>query len=148
VIAVVGGAGEDDPRILQASEHLGELLADEGWILVTGGGCGVMEAVSAGAQRRGGRVVGILPGSAPSDANPHVEIPIATGLGEARNAVIATAANAVVAVGGEYGTLSEIAHALKLRKPVLVLLSPWGSIPGTQVVESPRDAVDRLQSLV
>ena len=80
-----------------------------------------MEAASRGAHEEGGITVGILPGTDTRDANPWVEIPIATGLGQARNVIVVTAAHAVVAVGGEYGTLSEIAHALKTGKPVIGL---------------------------
>jgi uncharacterized protein (TIGR00725 family) len=106
-----------------------------------------MEAASAGAQSKGGTVIGILPGARADQANRHVRIAIATGLGEARNAVIAAAADALIAVAGELGTLSEIALALKLGKPVFTLNSQWEGIAGTARVTSPKEAVERVKSL-
>jgi uncharacterized protein (TIGR00725 family) len=147
-IAVVGGGDERDEAVLSTARSLGELLATGGWGVVTGGGSGIMEAASAGARQAGGRVVGILPGRSPEEANRFVEIPIATGLGEARNAVIAATAAAAVAVGGEYGTLSEIGHVLKLGKPVVGLRTPWSGIPGVVVVQSPEEAIARLRELL
>ena len=91
----------------------------------------------------GGRVVGILPGSDPTDANPHVELPVATGMGHARNVILVQSVDAVVAVGGSHGTLSEIAIALKLGRPVLALES-W-EIPGVEAVESPAAAIAHLR---
>lgn len=146
-IAVIGGGDERDEAVLSIAHRLGGLLAAAGWGIVTGGGSGVMEAASAGARQAGGRVVGILPGRLPGDANPFVEIPIATGLGEARNAVIATAAAAAVAVGGEYGTLSEIGHVLKLGKPVFCLRSPWSGVRGVVAARDPEEVVARLEEL-
>jgi len=120
IIAVVGsGTPSDELRVL--AEEAGREVARQGAVLVTGGLGGVMEAASRGAHEEGGITVGILPGTDTRDANPWVEIPIATGLGQARNVIVVTAAHAVVAVGGEYGTLSEIAHALKIGKPVVGL---------------------------
>jgi len=120
IIAVVGsGTASDELRVL--AEEAGREVARQGAVLVTGGLGGVMEAASRGAHEEGGITVGILPGTDTRDANPWVEIPIATGLGQARNVIVVTAAHAVVAVGGEYGTLSEIAHALKIGKPVVGL---------------------------
>ena len=144
IVAVVGSGDGIDPAVREASERLGSLIAKKGWTLVTGGRSGVMEAASRGARSERGRVVGILPGRSPDEANPYVEIPIATGLGDARNAVIATAADVVVAVSGEHGTLSEIALALKLGKPVFTLLSRWESVPGTRSVPSPEEAVAEI----
>jgi hypothetical protein len=120
IIAVVGsGTASDELRVL--AEEAGREVARQGAVLITGGLGGVMEAASRGAHEEGGITVGILPGTDTRDANPWVEIPIATGLGQARNVIVVTAAHAVVAVGGEYGTLSEIAHALKTGKPVIGL---------------------------
>jgi hypothetical protein len=119
-IAVVGsGTADDELRAL--AEEVGREVARQGVVLLTGGLGGVMEAASRGAHEEGGVTVGILPGTDPRDANPWVEIPIATGMGQARNVILVVAAHAVVAVGGEYGTLSEIAHALKIGKPVVGL---------------------------
>jgi hypothetical protein len=142
VIGVVGAGGAVDEPVRQLAERVGELLAARGCIVLTGGREGVMAAASAGARRAGGRVVGILPGVDPAEANADVEIALATGLGEARNAVIATAAAALIAVGGEYGTLSEVALALKLGKPVVTLASPWSTIPGTAPARDAEEAVE------
>lgn len=119
-IAVVGsGTADDELRAL--AEEVGREVARQGAVLLTGGLGGVMEAASRGAHEEGGITIGILPGTDPREANPWVEIPIATGMGQARNVIVVVAAHAVVAVGGEYGTLSEIAHALKIGKPVVGL---------------------------
>jgi len=142
VIAVVGAGGAIDSELRRLAEAVGAAIAARGGVLITGGLGGVMEASSAGARRAGGRVVGILPGNDPSAANPYVEIALATGLGEARNTVIATAAEAMIAVGGEYGTLSEIAFALKLGKRVVALASPWQHISGTLLAADADAAVD------
>jgi hypothetical protein len=119
-VAVVGGgaasAGEE-----RAAEEVGRGLAEAGAIVVCGGLGGVMEAACRGAKAGGGTTVGILPGSSRTDANPHVDVAIATGLGELRNGLVVRAADALVAVGGEFGTLSEIALALKAGKPVVAL---------------------------
>jgi uncharacterized protein (TIGR00725 family) len=106
------------------AEETGRLLAQRGVVLVCGGLGGAMEAACRGASSAGGITVGILPGSDPSSANPHVSIPIPTGLGEARNAIVATASDALIAVGGKLGTLSEIALALRSAIPV-VGLDTW-----------------------
>jgi uncharacterized protein (TIGR00725 family) len=147
LIAVVGSGSEEDPEILSRARQVGELLAESGFALISGGLGGIMEAASAGAQSKAGIVIGILPGARPGQANRHVRIAIATGLGEARNAVIATAADALIAVAGEYGTLSEIALALKLRKPVITLDSQWGRIAGAVHVNSPKEAVEHIRTL-
>jgi len=108
----VAGPGEASAEERDAAEAVGRELARRGAVLVCGGLGGVMEAACRGAKQAGGTTVGILAGKDRSDANPFVDIAIATGLGQARNAVIVRAADAVVAIGGGYGTLSEIALAL------------------------------------
>ena len=123
LIAVCGAGNCDAPTAAQA-EEVGRLLAEAGAILLCGGLGGVMEAAARGARNAGGLTVGLLPGGDRSAANPYIAIPIATGLGEARNVVIVTAADAVIAIAGEYGTLSEIALARKLGKRV-VGLGTW-----------------------
>jgi len=134
----------EDPSVLECAHALGAALAEAGHLVACGGLGGVMRAASQGARSAGGEVLGILPGRSPDDANEFVTIPIATGLGEARNTVLATCAAAVVAVGGEYGTLSEIAFALKLGKPVLALRSKWAQIPGVQSVVDVASAIRAL----
>jgi hypothetical protein len=123
IVAVVG-AGSCDAPTAEAAREVGRRIAERGAWLATGGLGGVMEAASRGAAEAGGRVVGILPGGDPEDANPWVELALATGLGEARNLVLVGAAEVVIAIAGGHGTLSEIAFALKLGKRV-VGLATW-----------------------
>jgi uncharacterized protein (TIGR00725 family) len=123
IVAVVGG-GLCSPQEAAAAGAVGRRLAEAGAILICGGMGGVMAAACRGARSAGGLTVGILPGFSAADANPHVDIPIVTGMGEARNVIIVRTASAVIAVGGEFGTLSEIAFALKLGRPV-VGLGTW-----------------------
>src|SRR4051794_37560832 len=146
-VAVVGGAraSADEER---AAEEVGRGLATAGAIVVCGGRGGVMEAVCRGAKERGGTTIGILPGASRADANPYVDVAIPTGLGELRNGLIVRAADALVAVGGEFGTLSEIALALQAGKTV-VGLGVWELARGGERVDaieraaSPEDAVAR-----
>lgn len=118
---------------------MGRLLAEHGAVLVCGGLGGTMEAACRGAKQAGGTTVGLLPGESRSDANRFVDVAIPTGLGEARNALVVRSADVVVAVGGGYGTLSEIALALKIGKRV-VGLGTW-EIDGVVVVDGPEAAV-------
>jgi uncharacterized protein (TIGR00725 family) len=117
----VAGAGDATPREISLAEETGKLLAGRSAVLICGGLGGVMEAACRGASSAGGITVGILPGSNPESANPHVLIPIPTGLGEARNALVASASDALIAIGGKLGTLSEIAIALRSGIPVIGL---------------------------
>lgn len=128
VIAVIGAGACDAATAAQARE-VGRRLAERGCVVVTGGLGGVMEAASRGAREAGGRVVGILPGADPREANPWVELAIATGMGDARNAILANTAEAFVAVAGGYGTLSEMAFALKRGKRVVSLHAIAGDVP-------------------
>lgn len=123
LIGVVGGSAPTSQETA-AAEAVGRALAEAGAVLVCGGRGGVMEAACRGARSGGGLTVGILPGTSRSQANPYVDIPIVTGLGEARNVVIARTAQAVIAIGGSFGTLSEIALALAFSVPV-VGLGTW-----------------------
>jgi uncharacterized protein (TIGR00725 family) len=123
LVAVIG-AGVCDAVVATAAERVGASLAEANFGIVCGGLGGVMEAACRGAKGAGGWTVGILPGARASDANGWVDIAIPTGLGEARNAIVVRAAAGVIAVGGEYGTLAEIAFALKFRLPV-VGLDTW-----------------------
>jgi uncharacterized protein (TIGR00725 family) len=122
------------------AEEVGRLLARRGAVVVCGGLGGVMEAACRGASREGGTTVGVLPGLDRGAANPFVSVAVATGLGEARNALVVRAADALIAVGGAYGTLSEIALALKAGKPVIGL-GTW-EIDGVERVEGPDAAVN------
>ena len=126
-VAVIGDGdprGPEAHRILEAAEEVGQLLARGGAVVITGGMGGVMRAASRGAQAAGGMTIGILPGADAAEANEFVSIPIPTGLGVIRNMVVVTAADAVVAVGGKHGTLSEIGLALRMGRHV-VGLSSW-----------------------
>jgi uncharacterized protein (TIGR00725 family) len=123
-IIAVCGAGACDPELEALAEDVGRALARSGAVLLCGGLGGVMEAACKGAREAGGLTVGVLPGADVGAANPHVVVPIATGMGEARNAIIVQTAGAVIAIGGEYGTLSEIALARK-RGKLVVGLQTW-----------------------
>jgi uncharacterized protein (TIGR00725 family) len=131
---------------LHAAEEVGAGLADAGAVVVTGGLGGVMEAACRGARSRRGRTIGILPGENRDAANGWVEIAIATGLGELRNGLVVRAADALVAVGGGHGTLSEVALALKLGRPV-VGLGTW-EVHGVDHVSTPEAALDRIAALL
>jgi uncharacterized protein (TIGR00725 family) len=139
LIGVIG-AGRASAAGLAAAEEVGRLLAEADAVLVCGGLGGVMEAACRGATGAGGDTLGILPGAEAIEANPYVTLPVATNLGHARNVVIAHTARALIAVEGEYGTLSEMAVALKLGRPVIALNS-WPGIPGVIYADSPRQAV-------
>ena len=151
IVAIVG-ASQCTPQEAEIAEAVGRELARRDAILICGGRGGVMEAACRGAKAGGGRTVGILPGTSRHQANPYVDIPIVTGLGEARNLIIVRSADAVIAVGGEYGTLSEIAFALKLGVPV-VGLGTWELSKDGRRVEaivratSPTEAVERALTL-
>jgi uncharacterized protein (TIGR00725 family) len=143
-VAVVG-KGEDESLTNRAAEEIGRELGRQGAVLVCGGLTGVMAAACKGARSEGGLTIGLLPGFERSEANPHVDIAIPTGMGEMRNALIVRAADAVIAVGGEFGTLSEIAFALKTGVPV-VGVGTWelgrkGSPDPMIAASSPREAV-------
>jgi len=122
-VAVIGGSSPTADEAALA-EDVGRALAEAGAVLVCGGRGGVMEAACRGAKQAGGVTIGILPGPDASEANRYVDIPIATGIGEARNAIITRTASVAIAVGGSYGTLSEISFALGFGKPV-VGLGTW-----------------------
>jgi len=145
IIGVVGGQ-TPPPEAIPLAERVGELVARSGAALVCGGLGGVMEAACRGAKRAGGTTVGILPGGSASEANPHVDIPIVTAMGTARNAIVVRTSDAVIAIDGSFGTLTEIAYALDLGKKVFALRS-W-NLPDDPVlreqyvhVASPEEAV-------
>jgi uncharacterized protein (TIGR00725 family) len=113
------GGSDAGPDVVAVAETLGRELARRGAVVVCGGLGGVMEAVCRGARAGGGRTIGILPGDDRSEANAYVDVAVATGMGEGRNLLVVRTADAVIAVDGEFGTLSEIALALRLGKPVV-----------------------------
>ena len=140
IIAVIG-AGSADKELLTLAEEVGRLIGLNGAILVCGGLGGVMEAAARGANAEGGITVGILPGLEKSAANPYINVPVATGLGEIRNAVIVRSADVLIAIGGGYGTLSEIALGLKAAKTVIGI-GTW-DIKGIIKARGAEDAVNR-----
>lgn len=142
-IAVVG-PGTRDPEVEAVAYRVGTEIAGAGAILICGGLGGAMEAACRGAREAGGSTVGLLPGTSRAEANPYVDVALPTGLGEARNALVVRGADAVIAIGGGFGTLSEIALALKIGKPV-VGLGTWDldrlGAQGIAVAASPEEAV-------
>lgn len=141
-IAVIGAA-EATEREYALAYQCGRLIGARGGILLCGGRTGVMEGAARGAREEGGITIGILPGTDAAEANSYITIPIATGLGHARNAVLAQSADAVIAIGGRFGTLSEIGLALKMGKPVFGL-ETWSLERGIRVLESPEAAAERI----
>lgn len=139
-VAVCGTSEADDSQ-RQVAREVGRLLAEAGAVLLCGGLGGVMEAASEGAAAAGGTVVGVLPGRDRSAGNPFLTVALATGLGEARNAVLTSAADTVIAIGGGWGTLSEIGLARKMGRPV-VGLGSW-ELAGLDVAGDAADAVRR-----
>jgi uncharacterized protein (TIGR00725 family) len=149
VIAVVGPGDSPAPDVpapdapvLAAAERVGELLAAAGHQVVTGGLGGVMAAAARGAQAAGGTVVALLPGDDADAANPHADVVIATGLGEGRNVLVVRSAAAVIAVGASWGTLSEVALAKRMGRPV-VWLHGW-PVDDVETAVSPEDALAQV----
>jgi uncharacterized protein (TIGR00725 family) len=134
------GAGDAPKEVCAVAFEVGIEIAKRGAVLVNGGLGGVMEAAAAGACEAGGHTIGILPGYDRGSANPHIEFAIATGIGEARNAIVVASADAVIALPGEGGTLAEIGFALKLRRPI-VALNAWHEIHGLERADTPQAAV-------
>jgi uncharacterized protein (TIGR00725 family) len=141
------GAGECSPEADKLAFEVGREIARNKAILVCGGLGGVMEASCRGAKQEGGITVGILPGISLSDANPFIDVPIVTGMGHARNVVVVRSSDALIAIEGGYGTLSEIAIALKLGKPVIGLRT-WEVSKEILTVETPYHAVSKALRLV
>lgn len=142
------------PRCRQLAREVGFHIGRQGGILICGGLGGVMEAASAGAREAGGITVGILPRAVASEANPYIDIPIVTDMGNARNVINVLTSQAIIAVHGAYGTLSEIALALKCGTPVIGL-ETWelippqgGSAPEIEVASTPEEAVTLALSLI
>ena len=131
------GPGDADDMLQQLAEQVGEHIGGVGMTVICGGLGGVMAAACRGAKRAGSTTVGLLPGTERSDANAWVDIPLATGLGEARNALVVANADVVIAIGGGHGTLSEIALALRAGTPVIGL-GTW-DIPGVVSAVDPRE---------
>ncbi len=137
-VAVIGGS-RPGRQAMDNAHEVGRLIARAGAVVVCGGLGGVMEAAGRGAREEGGFVIGILPGGSPADANPWIDVPIATGLGYTRNALVVMNADAVIAVDGEYGTLSEIAYG-KIHGKKVVGLGTW-DVKGVEAAATPEEAV-------
>jgi uncharacterized protein (TIGR00725 family) len=144
------GASVAEPELYELAEQVGREIALKGAAVVCGGLTGVMEAVCKGARSQGGLTIGIIPSDKKEDANPYIQIPIVTGMGMGRNVMLVKTADVLIAVGGEYGTLSEIAHALNIGKTV-VGLNTWKlemahkhnhEIKGLVHAKDPKDAVE------
>src|SRR5690242_21761006 len=136
-VAVIGSGAEHEAR----AEEVGRLLAQRGATVVTGGLGEVMAAAARGAKSVGGTTIGILPGETRRDANEWLDHVVVTGIGHGRNLAVVATGDAVIAVGGRYGTLAEIGFALTLGRPVVVLDPGW-QVEGTQRAQTPAEAVD------
>ncbi|MBU2591586.1 MAG: TIGR00725 family protein [Nitrospinae bacterium] len=146
IIGIVG-SGICDEKIAALAEETGRLIAEAGYTLLSGGLGGVMEAASKGAKGAGGLTIGILPGNKSTDANSFIDIPIVTGMGHARNIIVVHSADCIVAIAGEYGTLSEISIALKIGKPVIGIKT-WGQLHGIIEVKTAAEAVAKLKTFI
>ncbi|WP_135824043.1 TIGR00725 family protein [Halorussus ruber] len=144
-VSVIGGGTVTDEQA-QTAEAVGKLLAQRGHTVVCGGLGGVMEAACRGATDAGGRTIGILPGEERAAANPYVDTAIATGLGHARNPLVVMNGDAVIAVDGGVGTLSELGFAGVFERPIAGLGTH--DAPGVEPVESPNEAVEFVESVV
>lgn len=138
-IGIIGGASPE-PEFRQIAFQLGKLIGEKGAVLVCGGLGGIMEAAARGAKRSGGLTIGILPGASPGDANPHIDVPVATGLGYTRNSLVALNADVLIAVDGQFGTLSEIAYGQIYGKKVIGI-GTW-DIKGVIKAETAEQAVE------
>ena len=138
-VAVVGSGSEHEGR----AEEVGRLLAEHGCTVVTGGGGEVMAAAARGAKSAGGTTIGILPGERRREGNEWLDHEVVTGIGHARNVAVAASGDAVIAVGGSWGTLAEVAFAMRLGRPV-VILEPGLEVEGVPRASSPADAVESV----
>ncbi len=146
IIAVIGGA-ETTQKNLNIAEEVGALLAKNGAIVITGGLGGVMEAASRGAKQAGGLVIGILPGTDKRMANEYVDIPIVTGMNQARNIIIARTCDCAIAIDGKYGTLSEIAYCLMFNVPVIGI-NTWNIDAPIIKAKSAKEAVAKAFEVI
>jgi hypothetical protein len=145
IIGVIGSS-EASSEESKTAEEIGREIARRKGILVCGGLSGVMEAACRGAKSEGGMTIGIIPGFNRSEANPYVDIPIVTGISEARNIIVVRSSNAIIAIGGSFGTLSELAFALKLNIPVIGI-NTWEVSSNIKKAKTPKEAVDLAFSL-
>jgi hypothetical protein len=141
------GSGYCSEEIESIAEEVGREIAKRGAILICGGLSGVMEAAARGAKKEKGITVGILPGFKIDEANKYIDIKIPTGISDARNIIIVRASDAIISVSGGYGTLSEIAFALKLRKPIIGIRT-WEVSKDVMIAKDPKEAVNIAISLI
>ncbi len=139
IIGVIG-SGRADASLTGIAEEVGRLIATREALLVCGGLGGVMEGAARGAKAAGGTTIGILPQATKEMANQYIDVPVATGFGEGRNIIIIRTSDALIAIGGEYGTLSELAFALKMGKPVIGI-NTW-ELQGIIKADTAEAAVD------
>ena len=144
-IAVFGGRIVPKDLYMETVK-IGQLMARENWLVFCGGGAGVMEAISRGIKLEKGTCIGILKGTSDDEGNQYLSVPIKTGMGVARNAILAYNCDAAVAIGGQYGTLSEIAYALQLEKPI-VGYKTW-TIPKLECIDTINGLITRLRNII
>src|SRR5436853_2457594 len=142
-VAVIGSGREHEAR----AEEVGRLLAERGCTVITGGLGEVMAAAARGAKSAGGTTIGILPGESRAEANEWVDHVVVTGIGHARNLAVVASGDAVIAVGGSWGTLAEIGFAKRLGRPVVILEPGW-SVEGIERATTPAEAVERALASV
>lgn len=147
IIIGVAGGGVCDKTAGKLAREVGRLIAQRGAALVCGGLGGVMEEAARGACEEDGLTIGLLPGSSRNQANKYIKIPVVTDMGHARNVILAHTAQALIAIAGEYGTLSEISIALKLGKPV-VSIGRWREVDGVIPAATPQEAIERVFALL
>jgi uncharacterized protein (TIGR00725 family) len=141
------GAGICADRTYDLARDVGFEIGKNGWTLVCGGLEGVMEGAAKGCTEAGGMTIGILPGLERDAANPYIQVPIPTGLGDGRNLLVVRASDILVAIAGGHGTLSEIALALKTEKPVIGL-ETWNDISGVLYASDYRDAIQKIEEIL
>ena len=146
IIGVIGSSGCSS-SVSEIAYIVGKEIARKGAILICGGLAGVMEAACKGVKEEGGITIGVLPGDSKEKANPYVDIPITTGMGEARNIIIVRSSDAVIAIAGKYGTLSELAFALRFDVPI-VGIATWNIDIPILRAKNPKQAVDMLFSAI
>ena len=145
MIGVIGG-GQCSSDVENLAEEVGSLIAQREGVLICGGLSGVMEAACRGAKKSNGTTIGVLPGDRKSDANPFIDIPIVTAMADARNIIIVRSSDAVIAIDGKYGTLSEISFCLAFNVPVIGLKT-WDVDPGIIEANNAKDAVNKAFEL-
>ena len=146
IIGVIG-AGDADAEDLKIAQSVGEEIASNGYTLLCGAMGGVMEAASKGAKSKGGTCIGIVPGSSKNECNPYIDYAVVTGMGHARNVIVAGSCDAIIAIGGSFGTLSEIAFALRLEIPIIGL-NTWDVSSDIKKAETPKEAVHMAVSII